>query len=243
MGSRVAVIDDEAEFRELLRDILEAEGYEVVSLDGTEPELLSALASYQPHLIVLDLRLGGEAGSGWDLLVEIRRHPELDAAPVLVCSADVRHLRERRGQFSDDPAVRVLEKPFSVDDLEAAVADLVVGQAIPLWDDDADVVLVADHLANFVHASKAALRLLGRSPRELRGMQVVDIVAQGSEWTEREWDRYLRDRRWEGLVTILTRDGRELTARSQAHIVETASGIWHVSRLSLERDGTSLHPA
>lgn len=233
--TRVAVIDDSREIRDLLHDLLSADGYEVTAFSGDETHIVADLAAAQPHLIILDLLLGGGTPrlTGWDLVAAARRHRELRKVPMLVCSADVRALRARRKDFDRDPRMRALEKPFSIDALERSVADLVTAQSLPAWDDEADLVLVADREANLVHASTAMLSLLGTSRDGLRRLAVADIVAHGREWAAREWNRYLQDRRWEGDVTLLTPDGRRLPAQSLADIVEGDSAVWHVSRLTL----------
>lgn len=233
---RVAIIDDSAEIRDLLTEILSGDGYEVVQFDGEGEDLVSRLAEAQPDLIILDLLMRSPSStvSGWDLFRLVRHHLELRGVPILVCSADVQALRARRTDFAADPQVRALEKPFTVDDLETAVMGLVAAHALPVWDDEADLVLVADRDSNLVHASSAAVERLGIPLAELRRLRVADIVAYGREWTDREWNRYLEERRWEGIVTLRTRDGRELAARGRADIVKGGSGIWHVSRLTLD---------
>ena len=233
---RVAIIDDSAEIRDLLTEILSAGGYDVIRFDGEGEDLIPRLAAALPDLVILDLLLRSPSSnlSGWDLFRLVRHHQELHGVPILVCSADVQALRARQDDFAADPQVRALEKPFTVDDLETAVMGLVAAQALPLWDDEADLVLVADRDSNLVHASSAAVERLGIPLAELRRLRVADIVAYGREWTDREWKRYLDDRRWEGAVTLRARDGRELAARGRADIVEGGSGIWHVSRLILE---------
>lgn len=233
--SRVAIIDDNQEIRDLLSDLLSAGGYEVIVFTGDDASIVADLATAAPDLIILDLLLGDSSGlAGWDILQLARRHRHLRHVPVLVCSADVRALRARRAEFARDPKISALEKPFSINVLERSVADLVAAQSLPAWDEEADLVLVADHDANLVHGSTAMLSQLGMSQVELRRLRVADIVAASRDWTEREWARYLDQRRWEGEVTLLTSDGRRLSARGRADIVEGDSAVWHVSRLTLQ---------
>lgn len=243
--TRIAVIDDSREIRELLHDLLSADGYVVTAFSGDETSILADLAGAAPDLIILDLLLGdGTDGlSGWDLLALARRHRDLRGVPILVCSADVRAMRARRGQFDRDPRTRALEKPFSIDALERSVADLVAAQSLPAWDEEADLVLVADRDAKLVHASMAMLSLLGTSREELRRLEVADIVADGRGWASREWARYLQERQWEGDVTLLTPDGRRLRAHSRADIVEGDSAVWHVSRLTLVSGAAGDRPS
>ena len=239
--SRIAIVDDDQDIRDLLVDLLGGDGYDVISFAGDEAQVVAELASERPDLVILDLLLGGPSSptSGWDLFHQLRRHVELRTVPILVCSADVRALRERQDEFARDPKVSALEKPFSVNALEQSVADLVVGRALPRWDDETEFVLVADHASNLVHATSAALEQLRLSLADVRHMQVADIVAYEREWTEREWNRYLTEQAWEGPVSLVTRDGRRLEAHSRAEVVQGGSSSWHVAYITL---GESFHP-
>ncbi len=245
--SRIAVIDDSQEIRDLVTDLLSAGGYDVIAFSGDDASILADLAAAGPDLIILDLLLGDPTSglSGWDILQMARRHRALRHVPVLVCSADARAMRARRAELDRDPRTSALEKPFSLDALERSVADLVTAQSLPSWNDEVDLVVVADRGASLVHASTAMLSRLGMSLAELRRLGVADLVAYSREWTEREWARYLDERRWEGQVTLLTRDGQRLAARARADIVNGDSAAWHVSRLTLEPglpDGDGASP-
>lgn len=231
---RIVIVDDSQEIRELLSELLEGAGYEVVTFpgDALQPEQLAAA---RPDLMILDLILPGPGAqmSGWDYLRLARSHRTLQQVPVLLCSADIDALRTRRDEFAGDPMVRTLEKPFGIAELESAVAAAIGARPFPSWDDDADLVLVADQEANLVDASTAILRVLGLSLAELRTRRVADIVAYSREWTEREWRRYLERGTWSGRVALLAADGRRISASAQAEVVEGASDLVHVSRLVL----------
>lgn len=58
---RVLVVDDVEEIRELLRDILEADGY-VVDLAADAPTALATLARARPEVMLLDISLPGLSG-------------------------------------------------------------------------------------------------------------------------------------------------------------------------------------
>ena len=121
-GPRVAVIDDDAAFLALMRDLLEGEGYTVTVWDGAG-DLRPAIATLQPHLIILDWRLGRRDG-GDHLLGALRRDPATAAIPVVICTADTRAIEEQGARFAADGA-RALAKPFELDDLLTCVAALV----------------------------------------------------------------------------------------------------------------------
>ena len=230
---RIVVVDDDQEMLDLFSEILEADGRQVIGFNGSGTTV-EQIARAKPDLLVLDALLPGgpEQLSGWDYLRLARGHHELRGIPILVCSADVVMLRERREEIGRQ-GVRTLEKPFRIDELERTVAELLAAEPLPSWDEETDLVLVADESAHLVDASSAILRLLKYNLMELRQRSVADIVAQGRRWTEREWARYLADRTWNGPVTLIAADGTKLPARAEARIVEAARSTWHISRLQL----------
>ena len=230
---RIVVVDDDHEMLDLFAEILEAGGHHVIGFTGSGTSI-EDIAEARPDLLVLDALLPGgpEQLSGWDYLRLARAHHGLRHIPILVCSADVVLLRERREEIERQGA-GTLEKPFRLDELERIVAQLLASDAVPTWDDETDLVLVADGEAHLVDASSAILRLLKLSLGELRRYSVSDIVAHGRRWTEREWARYLADRAWTGPVTLKAADATEVPARAEARIIEAARSTWHISRLQL----------
>src|SRR5689334_14728867 len=137
-ATRVLVIDDDAPTVALYRDVLEDEGYRVVT--AASPELTAAaVAALAPALVLLDLRFAGHAARGVDLIARLKADPATRTRPLLVCSADTPLLTELEGQLRAwDYAT--LAKPFNVDDLLAAVQDCLPAHPEPVC---ADVVAVA----------------------------------------------------------------------------------------------------
>ena len=76
LGSgKILVVDDQADMRGLLRDVLEAEGYQVGTADSGE-KALQVVAEEQYDLVLTDLRMKGMLGTA--LLSEIKhRYPEI----------------------------------------------------------------------------------------------------------------------------------------------------------------------
>ena len=108
-GTRVLVVEDDDDIRSLLAELLEEEGYEVVSAaDGRQG--LDRAHERPPDLILLDLMM--PVMNGWEFREEQRRDPVLAGVPVVVVSAAAR---------ASIDASQVLTKPFSVDDLLEAV--------------------------------------------------------------------------------------------------------------------------
>ena len=54
MARDILIVDDEADIRELISDILSDEGYES-RLAGTDKQALAAVAARRPSLVILDM--------------------------------------------------------------------------------------------------------------------------------------------------------------------------------------------
>lgn len=112
--TRIAVINDDATFLELMQELLEDEGYKVIMWregDGAH----AMVRRERPTLIILDLRLE-HPDMGWAVLQALTLDPETVTIPVIVCSADVRFLREKE-EWLLQHGCMVQEKPFSLDDI------------------------------------------------------------------------------------------------------------------------------
>lgn len=121
---RIAVIDDDAVFVDLMHDLLaEGEGYDVVSA----PHWLQSVEfvkAAQPDLIILDLILGRDQ-RGWGVLELLREDPAMAQIPVILCSAAVPALSACGAPALGQGAVEVVAKPFDVDDLIEVVERLL----------------------------------------------------------------------------------------------------------------------
>ena len=80
---RVLVVDDEKHIRMLYREELETEGYTLSTSDGSE-DIMEVITREQPHVVILDIKLGANR-SGLDLLQEIRRTNQ--SLPVILSTA------------------------------------------------------------------------------------------------------------------------------------------------------------
>ncbi|MBZ5497340.1 MAG: response regulator transcription factor [Acidobacteriia bacterium] len=140
-GPRILVIEDEAPMRTVLRDILEAEGFRVLTAADGESGLESAV-NEKPDLILLDIML--PRLDGFALCAGLRSMAI--ATPVLMLTA--------KGQVGDrvtgldSGADDYLVKPFSTDELLARVRALLrrvqrrarVARALTLGDVHIDLV-------------------------------------------------------------------------------------------------------
>lgn len=110
---RITVIDDSAEFLDLMRDVLEAE-HEVLTYNVVRS--IAEIAASAPDLLLIDLHSGGPTGglTGWEILALARSHPDLRDVPAVVCSADLAALREDRIRLLAYGDVQLIGKPFDV---------------------------------------------------------------------------------------------------------------------------------
>lgn len=80
---RILVVEDDAANLRLLVDYLEHLNYSVLGLEEGS-HLVQHLDAFQPNLILLDIKLPGP--SGYQLISQIRQHPDWQALPIVVLS-------------------------------------------------------------------------------------------------------------------------------------------------------------
>ncbi len=104
------VVDDDADVRGMLAQVLELEGYEVVTAaDGREA--LRRLAEKRPRLVLLDLMMPGM--NGWQFRAEQLKVPAIAEVPVVVLSGD----GSVEPRTLAMPGVGVLRKPIELQTL------------------------------------------------------------------------------------------------------------------------------
>jgi DNA-binding response OmpR family regulator len=116
-GSTILVVDDEADIRELLRELLRRSDYEVLEA-GDGKEALRTLYDASPDLVLLDVSM--PALDGWATLERIR---EVSDIPVIMLTAQAEELQRVRGLKggADD----YVAKPFGRQELLARVEALL----------------------------------------------------------------------------------------------------------------------
>jgi two-component system OmpR family response regulator len=82
--ARILIVDDDAEFREVLTNYLEYKNLQVRS-SSNSAEMLRQFSAHIPDLVLLDLRLGRE--DGLDLLRDIRSRSEV---PIIIMTGNRR---------------------------------------------------------------------------------------------------------------------------------------------------------
>jgi two-component system phosphate regulon response regulator PhoB len=114
--ARIAVIDDDVVFIELMHDLLgKGEGYDVVST-ASWPQSFEFIKDAQPDLVILDLMMGREQ-AGWAVLELLREDSSTAQIPVILCSAAAPALDQYAARLTGLAWVETVAKPFDVDHL------------------------------------------------------------------------------------------------------------------------------
>ena len=130
----ILVVNDTQEILDLMRELLEEEGYRVTTAVALlDMDKVKRLA---PDIIVQDLLFEGTQELGWKTLHLLRMDPELARIPIVLCTAAVSVVRdEAMAEQLDRLGVRVVLKPFHIDELlrvlgEVRIAQGLINQAI-----------------------------------------------------------------------------------------------------------------
>lgn len=123
---RICVLDDDESFRRLSQTILRNEGYEC-HLIHDFANAVDLITSVDPQLIMMDLRLGQDV-EGVQLLLDLKSDGATTAdIPVLICTA-ARDLLTAHHQVLEEYGCIVVEKPFNLDDLTAAISQCLASR-------------------------------------------------------------------------------------------------------------------
>ncbi|MBD2101425.1 response regulator transcription factor [Leptolyngbya sp. FACHB-261] len=113
--TRVLVVDDDLEFAEILRILLEARGYKVqIAQDGLEAlDILKDTVAPEPDIVVADVAMPN--CNGLELCRQVRQSPGLEVLPFIFLSA--RTLPQDRVAGLLVGADDYLTKPFETEEL------------------------------------------------------------------------------------------------------------------------------
>jgi two-component system, cell cycle response regulator DivK len=120
MGQRILVVEDNANNRKLLRDVLQFSGYDVAEARSGE-EGVEQAASRIPDLILMDLQLPGI--DGVEALRLIRANPATRSVPVVAVTAFAMESDRNRALLAGFDGY--VEKPISVRALPSQVKSFV----------------------------------------------------------------------------------------------------------------------
>jgi CheY-like chemotaxis protein len=117
----VLVVDDDDDVRDSFRDVLEDEGYRVLTARNGHEALRTLHNEPPPAVILLDLMM--PVMNGWQFRTAQQRSPQLADIPVVIVTAGLHGDAATR----DLAAHRCLKKPVSVEDLLEAVQPFNMG--------------------------------------------------------------------------------------------------------------------
>lgn len=203
--ARILVVEDERDISALVAYHLTKDGYRVRTAEGGQ-EALELAETERPDLIVLDLMLPGY--SGYDVLSEMQRRPELVDVPVIVLTA--RREEADRVKGFELGADDYVTKPFSPRELVLRVGAVL---------------------------KRAQAPAVAGSGRMLRGGPVaVDVEAMRVTVNGGSID--LTPTEYRLLVTLMERRGRVQSRRQLLEVawdiharIETRTVDMHVQRL------------
>jgi CheY-like chemotaxis protein len=110
----VLLVEDDADTREVVRVLLEEEGYDVAdAADGHEAVAYLATCKELPCLVLLDLQMPRVSGSA--VLCWMRAEPRMAGLPVAVISARPESKGAEIAAKFRDHVIGVLQKPFDID--------------------------------------------------------------------------------------------------------------------------------
>ena len=121
MAKTIMSVEDNKDTREVIKLILEKEGYKVIEA-ASGKECLTKLKKKTPDLILMDIMMPGM--SGWDTVTAIKKNKKWDK--IKICFLSVVEVSEERKKALKDSGVQgYLMKPFTKEQLVKEVKKLV----------------------------------------------------------------------------------------------------------------------
>lgn len=124
----IGLLEDDLAIQEMLRLLFQSEGHEVMIYESAE-DCLTDVRVDDPSpglagldLLLVDLRLSRSA-SGITVIERIRANPRLASLPIILMTASTSLERQNLGNLR----VKLLTKPFDIDDITRLVNELTGG--------------------------------------------------------------------------------------------------------------------
>ena len=132
---KILIADDDMDVLSALRNVLESEGFQVVSANDGEQALMTAL-SERPSLLIVDVLMPGM--DGFQMMRAMRQHATLMRVPVIFYTGNYfddrdRELARRLG------VARFLQKPLSPANMISNIRKVLEEQRSPCSETDAGV--------------------------------------------------------------------------------------------------------
>ncbi|MEM8791131.1 MAG: sigma-54 dependent transcriptional regulator [Pseudomonadota bacterium] len=159
--SDILVVDDEADIRDLISELLEEEGYSTRSAHDADTAF-AAIEASPPDLIILDIWLQGSRMDGIEILKSVKR--DNPGIPIVIISGhgniELAVAAVKQGAYD------FIEKPFNIDQLL-----VVIGRAL-------EASRLRRENAQLKTASEGASEIVGSSPAIIAHRQRLERVAK-----------------------------------------------------------------
>jgi CheY-like chemotaxis protein len=126
--TRIAVVNDDTIFLEMMAAVLEEQGWET-RVYKEKGNAFAKLQQDPPDLIILDIRMESPE-TGWTLLELFTLDRRLCTIPVIVCSAAIMDLRVHEDWLNQN-GIAVLPKPFNIKQLYDEVEEALQRESRP----------------------------------------------------------------------------------------------------------------
>ncbi len=186
--SKILIADDEAPNRDLLRALLEPQGYQL-SFATHGAEAIEQALKIRPDLLLLDVMMPGM--NGFEACSKLRKTEELAEIPIVMVTA----LDDRTSKLKglEAGADDFLNKPFDREELTVRVRGITRLNRYRLLTEERqkfeqvielapDAILVVDWQAKVRLANQAARQLLGAaSATDLIGSNFIELLGPGEK--------------------------------------------------------------
>ena len=243
----VLVVEDNLEMNQFITTTLASEYCTATATNGQEG--LEQAIALKPDLILSDVMMPYLSGA--QLVQQIRTHPELDTTPVVMLTAKADD--ELRVQLLRQGAQDYLMKPFSVEELQARVSNLIAVKRVRN--------LLQQELASQSHSLEALVEEVSLRRRELQvALNALQHQAEELEQANRlkdeflaivshelrtplnsilGWAEALRTHQFDATITARALETIERNARLQAQLIEN---LLDISRLLRGKLLLQKHP-
>ncbi len=116
MTKRILVVEDQADNRQIIRDMLAGTDYEIVEAENGE-EALAAVAKQRPDLILMDIQL--PVMDGYTATRRIKADPALRSIPIIAVTSYALSGEDKKAREAGCDAY--IPKPYSPRELLAKV--------------------------------------------------------------------------------------------------------------------------
>ena len=120
MSRRILVVEDQADNRQILHDLLTSVGYEIIHAENGE-EALAAATTQRPDLILMDIQL--PLLDGYEVTRRIKADPALRNIPVIAVTSYA--LSDDEGKARAAGCDAYVSKPYSTRALLAKIREYV----------------------------------------------------------------------------------------------------------------------